>query len=362
LTLNRWVTVASWWERFLANAATIATVLAVMAWLMFPAFATTSGWLWKVLAVVGLALAAAGAQEVTLRPAMRVFGEALTGLSRAQRAQVLKALRGGAVPSDPAVLAAAIRVGAIGQAYQQRYSRSQKTSRFLLPAIYLAMAALQFFGYSGTQRVHQALMWLGLAVYFGVYSAWIAHRARQLDRAVPELRTAAINVPAAASAAAQTAGPVKIPPRRIWASLLAVVIVGAGFGAAIWALGGPFPDPAKADCRTTREMLYFNSRHEDMFDARLVGTGTPALAEYQAWSEGLQTYAQKVSDPAVSGHLKKVAELSEHAVAVAHDLRRNPAQTPSPAVIEAHENDYRDTITELVNEQSAAVTFCNSPR
>jgi hypothetical protein len=362
LTLNRWVTVVAWWERFLANAATTAAVIAVMAWLMFPAFAMASGWPWKVLAIAGLALAGAASQEVAAWPAARVFGEALTGLSRAQRGQVLEALRDGAVPSDPAVLAAAIRVGAIGQAYQQRYSRSQKRSRILLPTIYVAMAALQFFGYSGTHRVHQALMWLGLAVYFGVYLAWIAHRGRQLERAVPKLRTAAIDIPAAAAAAAQTPGPVKIPSRRIWASLLTVVIVGAGFGAAVWAWGAPFPDPAKPDCRTTREMLYFTSKHEDMFDAHLIGTGTPALAEYQAWSDGLQTYAQKVSYPAVSGHLKKVAELSEHAVAVVHDLRRNPAEIPSPAVIEAHQSDYRNTITELVNEQSAAVTFCNSAR
>jgi hypothetical protein len=362
LTLNRWLVVMAWWERFLASAATIAAVVAFFAWLMFPAFATPSGWPWKVLAIVGLALACAAAQEVAARPAARMFAEALTGLSRNQRAQVLTALRGGAIPSDPAMLAAAIRVGAIGQAYRHRYSRYQRTSRFLLPAIYLAMAALQFFGYSGPQRVHQALLWLGLAVYFGVYFVWVAHRGRQLECAVSQLREAAIDVPVAASAAAQTAAPVQIPPRRIWASLLFVAVLGAGFGAAIWAWGGPFPDLAAPDCRTAREMIQFDAKHSDMFDGRLIGGGTPGLAEYQAWSDGLQTYAQQVSDPDLSGHLKKIAELSEHAVAVVRDLRGNPAEISSPDVLAAHENDYHKTVTELVNEQSAVVTFCASRR
>jgi hypothetical protein len=361
LILNRWTIVAGRWERYLANAALVAAVFAFMAWLMFPPFATASGWAWKVLAIAAVGLTAAAAQAVAARPASRIFAEALTGLNRVQRAQVLKALRGKTIPTDPAVLATAIRVGAIGQAYHQRYTQKQKIWRFVLPAIYVVIAALQLIGHSGAHQIHQALMWLALAVYFGAYFVWIAHRGRQLDRAQSQLREAAIDIPVAASVAAQTSSPTEIPPQRIWASLLFVGVIAVGFAGAIWAWGPPFPDPRARACDTVGGLVKFMSVHEDMLDATKISTGTPALSEYEQWSKGLQSYAAKASDPALAGHLQKVVELSAHAVAVVHDLRSNPL-TNSNEAIRAHETDYHNTISKLMDEEKSAVTSCTDSR
>jgi hypothetical protein len=360
--LNRWMIVAGRWERYLANAAMAAAVLAVMAWLTFPPFATTSGWPWKALAIAALSLAAAAAQAVATRPAVRIFAEALNGRNRAQRAQVLKALRGKTIPTDPAVLATAIHVGAIGQAYHQRYTRKQKIWRFVLPAIYVAMAALQMIGHRGAHQTHRALMWLALAVYFGAYFVWIAHRGRQLDRAQSQLREAAIDVSVAASVAAQTSSPVEIPPQRIWASLLIVGVIGVGFAGAIWAWGQPFPAPPRARaCDTVGGLVNFMSVHEDMLDATKISTGTPALSEYEQWSKGLQSYAANASDPVLAGHLQKVGELSAHAVAVVHDLRVNPLTDSNEAIV-AHETDYHSIISKLMDEEKSAVTSCTDSR
>lgn len=247
MTVNRWMILAGRWERFLANAALIVVIFIVMAWLMFPAFAHTSGWPWKLLAFTVLGLAGAAAQEVAARPTVRTFAGALIGLNHTQRATVLKSLRGKAIPSDPAVLAAAIRIGAIGQAYDQRYTRKQKGWRWALPALYLLMAAVQLIGRVGEREIHQGLLWAGLGVYFGLYFRWAAHRREQLNRALSQLRAAAIDVPLAALAAAQTSGPVQIPAQRAWASLLIVAVVGVAFVGALWAWGEPFPRPKPRD-------------------------------------------------------------------------------------------------------------------
>jgi hypothetical protein len=325
------------------------------------AAAAAAGWPFKVLAVVALGVAAAAAQVIALRPAERVYAVALGGLTRRQRVQVLKALRGRVIPSDPVVLAAAIRTGAIGQAYHQRYSQKQKRWRFALPAIYVAMAALQMIGHHGAREKHEALFFLALGVYFGAYFVWIAYRSRQLDGAVSQLRAAAINVPVAASAAAQTSRPVEIPPQRTWASLLSVGVIAVGFVGAIVVWGQPFPDPRAKACDVVGELANFMSAHEDKLDATKIVTGTPALSEYEQWSKGLQSYAAKASDPALADQLRKVGDLSAHAVAVARDLRSNPLANSNVALL-AHETDYRSTISTLMDDEKGAVASCTHRR
>jgi hypothetical protein len=243
MTVTWWTIVAGRGARYFANTGMVVAILIVMAWLMFPAFSGTSGWSWKLLALTAVGLAAAAVQEFAARDTVRTFAKALAGLNHTQRAEVLKSLRGKVIPTDAGVLATTIRVGAIGQAYDRRYAQKQKGWRWALPALYLFMGAVQLLGRVGEREIHQALLWAGLGVYFGLYYRWLAYRRAQLDRAVAQLRTAAIDVPIAASAAAQTSAPVQIPPRRYWASLLLVAVLGLAFAGAVWAWGEPFPRP-----------------------------------------------------------------------------------------------------------------------
>lgn len=300
----------------------------------------------------------AAAQEFAARPTVRVYAQALSGLDRAQRASVLKALRGKSIPSDSAVLAAAIRTGEIGRAYARRYAQKQKTWWFLLPGFYILMAAVQLIGHPGAREIHQALLWASLAAYFGAVFGWTTRRREQLDNAMPQLRAAAADVPIAASAAAHTPEPVAIPPRRAAGSWLIAAVLGAAFIGAIWAWGEPFPNPKPRDCSTVRDFVGFISAHPDMLDAARINTGTPALTEYEEWSRGLQGYAATQTDPITAGHLKKVGDLSAHAVNVVRHLRDNASTAPSHDAIVAYENDYQSTIATLMNETQDAVTSC----
>lgn len=358
MNANRWMIVAGRWERYLVNAATVLTVLVFMAWLAFPPSATTAGWPWKLLAFTAASLAGAAAQELATRPTVRVYAQALSGLNRAQRVDVLKAVRGKMIPSDPAVLAAAIRTGAISQAYGRRYAQKQKTWWFFLPGLYILMASVQLIGHVGAREIHQALLWAGLGMYFGVSVLWATRRRKQLDRAVSQLRAAAVYVPIAASAAAHTSGPVAIPPQRTAASWLIVAVLGVAFAGAVWAWGEPFPRPKPRDCSTIGQLVGFMSTHEDMLDATKINTGTPALSEYEEWSRGLQSYASKESDPVTAGHLKRVGDLSTHALDVVRDLRGNASAAPPHDALASAENDYQKTMFTLMNEEQAAVTSC----
>jgi hypothetical protein len=356
LIRSRWLTFAPRWERLLVNAAMSAVAFILVAVFMFPEFATPAGWGWKLLAIAGLSLAIAASLELAQQQVLRSYAAALTGLTRAQRPHAVKAVRGGEIPSDPVVLASALRVGTVSQSYLDRASKSQKAARWWLPGLYLLIALLQFVDHSP----RLGLFWLGFALYFAAYFGWMSHRARQLSRQVERLREAAVKVPQAAAALAETEHGVELPPRRIWPMVLMAVVIGLGFGIAGFTVGAPFKEYGHTpDCRAADDVVEFVNKHPEMLDSRLIVPGEPALHEYEEWSDQLESDAPQMSTGSVSGHVKRVAELSSEAVSVVRDLRKNPTGSPSPYAISAHQTAYKKTISDLVDETGKIVASCH---
>jgi 4-amino-4-deoxy-L-arabinose transferase-like glycosyltransferase len=110
--------VAPWWVLWLVNAALFAAALIAICALGLPGF-TDAGWIWPLVSVVGFSLIATALTTIAQRPVQQSYAPAIAGLSLPQRSQAAKALRRGEIPSDPRVLAAAIRVGNLSLAYRR---------------------------------------------------------------------------------------------------------------------------------------------------------------------------------------------------------------------------------------------------
>ncbi|MDV3305616.1 hypothetical protein K7Z75_18310 [Mycobacterium avium subsp. hominissuis] len=345
--------VAPWWVHWLVSALATAVMLAAIAAAMFPNLVAVIGWLWALVALAGFSLALAAPLVVIQNPMRRSCAAQLAGLNDGQRTHAMKALRRGEVPSDPRVLAAAIRVGTINLAYLRRAARWQKTTQWWLPALYIFIGVLTFIG----NETRKGLLWVGFALFFAANFAWTAYRSRRLTQHVERLRSAAADIPEAASAPAETEDSVALPKRRIWVAVVTVVVVGAGFGTAAY-LSGQF-DKQTPDCRTADSAVDFIHAHPDLFDARLITPGDPGLNRYQDWSDQLKTYARQVSTPDISRHLHRIADLSAQAVSLVQDTRKDPVVSPSPDAIRDHETAYQNTLTQLVAEEGDLVSACH---
>jgi len=233
LTPSRWVTFASWWERLLATAAASAVAFTLVAAVMFPQFATTADWGWKLAAVVGLSLASAASLEIAQRPVLAGYAQALQGLSRSQ------ARAGGEVSAQwrDSLRPFAFGVGAARGRGEPVLPGSGH--RGAEGGEVVGARALCRYGGVAVCRPQPATRSAvaGIRVVFRRYVGWMSYRARQLPGQVERLRAAAVEVPQAASALVETAVPVVLPPRRIWAAVLMVVVIGLGFGIAAFTWG-----------------------------------------------------------------------------------------------------------------------------
>lgn len=343
--------VAPWWVLWLVNASTVAVVFIGICVLGIPGF-TATGWVWPLVSVVGFSVLVAAMVTIAQRPVQQSYAPAVAGLSLPQRSQAARALRRGEVPSDPQVLAAAVRVGTLSMAYQRRVTRAQRIFRWLLPVLWIVAGALGFVG--GDTR--SGWTWVGLAVLVAILFAWTSYKAPRLSRRLELLRSAADSSPQALSVLAEakdSAAP-PVPVRlRVAFSVVVVVVVAAGVAAL------SLQDRRTPDCRTADSVVDFIHGHPNMLDSTSITPGDPSLDRYQDWSDRLQAYSRQVSSPDLAPHLHRIAELSAEAAALVRDTRRNPSATQSADEVINRESAYRTLMGQLIEEDKALVQVCH---
>ncbi|ACA57597.1 integral membrane protein (plasmid) [Mycobacterium liflandii 128FXT] len=112
--------VAPWWVRVLANGLALAGIAVVFTIGFVAHFVSQTNWAWAT-AAAGATGVGYGALITSVRGPIHLrFAATVAGLTVQQRGQALTALRRGDVPSDPRVVAAASRLGALVLAYGRR--------------------------------------------------------------------------------------------------------------------------------------------------------------------------------------------------------------------------------------------------
>jgi hypothetical protein len=288
-------------------------------------------------------------------PIQQSYARTVTGLDLSQRLQAVKALRGGEVPSDPAVLAAAVRVGNLSMAYLRRVPSWQRKFVWVVPALWATAGVLEFVG----RDVRAGLTWTGLALLIAVRMARAMHRGRRLPERLALLRTAADSSPQALALLAEAHDTAAPPPGlRFRLASTAVVVVGVAAGVfAVYQQGQP-----SRDCRTANTVVGFIHDHPDMLDASLISPGGPGLDKYQDWSDRLAAYSRQASAPDLAPHLHRIAELSATAVGIVTDARRDSFSTPSTDEIIGRQAAYHRIIGQLIDEDKALIPPCHRHR
>jgi hypothetical protein len=343
--------VAPWWVLWLVNATTFTVTVFAICVLGFPGF-VASGWTWPVLAVLGFSVVMTALMTLARRPMQQSYARTVDGLTLPQRSEAIKALRRGEVPSDPAVLAAAIRIGDLTTTYQRRVPRWQKRLAWCVPALWVLAGVLAFVG----SNARGGLTWGVLALWIAARLAWASHKARRLPGHLALLHSAADSSPQALSALAD-ARDSAAPPPSLRIRLAAAAVVAVGIAGVVYVQVRPH-----GECRTADAVVGFIHAHPDMLDSTLITPGGPGLDKYQDWSDRLVAYSHQVSAPDLAPHLKRIAELSASALAVVTDARRDSFATLPTDEILARQADYHGIIGQLIDEDKALIPPCHPHR
>ncbi len=345
--------VAPWWVLWLVNAATFTVTLVAICVLGFSGFAA-SGWTWPLLSVLGFSVVATLLITLSRRPIQQSYAQTVAGLSLPQRSQAVRAPRRGEVPSDPAVLAAAVRIGNLSMAYHRRVSRWQKRLAWCVPLLWVVAGVLGFIG----NNARGGLTWIALALLVAARMAWASQKARRLPQRLELLRSAAALSPQALSALADAHDSAAPPNLRLRLAYAAVVIIAvAGAIVAVYQQGQP-----TRDCRTANAVVGFIHAHPDMLDSSLITPGGPGLDKYQDWSDQLIAYSREVSAPDLAPHLHRIGELSAAAAGLVTNARRDSFATPSTDEILARQAFYHGIIGQLIDEDKALIPPCHPHR
>ncbi|ORV47963.1 hypothetical protein AWC05_05140 [Mycobacterium florentinum] len=345
---------APWWVLWLVNAATFTVTLSVICGLGLPGFAA-SGWTWPLLSVLVFSVIVTALMTRARRPIQQSYARTVTGLDLAQRSQAVKALRRGEVPSDPAVLAAAIRLGDLSMAYGRRVPGWQRRAAWSVPALWVVAAVLEFVG----NNARAGLTWSALALLMAARMAWAIHKARPLPARLELLRSAANASPQALALLAQANDSVAPPPGLRYRIAFAVVVIAA-------VLAGVFAvyqrDQPSRDCRTANAVVGFIHEHPEMLDASLITPGGPGLDKYRDWSDQLVAYSQQVSAPELAPHLHRIAKIATDAVALVTELRRDSFAPPSTDDLLTRQAVYHTIMGQLIDEDKALIPPCHPHR
>ncbi|GLE50629.1 hypothetical protein [Mycobacterium montefiorense] len=345
---------APWGVLWLVNAATFTVTLGAICVLGFSGFASC-GWTWPLLSVLGFSVIATALITLSRRPVQQSYARTVAGLSRAQRSQAVGALRRGEAPSDPAVLAAAIRIGNLSMAYQRRVPRWQKRLAWCVPLLWVVAGVLEFIG----NNARGALTWSALALLVAARMAWASQRARRLPQRLELVRSAAALSPPALSALADTQDSAAPPPSRRFRLAFAAVVAVAVAGAivAVYQQGQP-----SRDCRTANAVVGFIHAHPDMLDSTLINPGGPGLDKYQDWSDRLIAYSQQVSAPDLAPHLRRIAKISTEALKLVTEARQDSFATQPGDEVVARQVTYHAIIGQLIDDDKALIPPCHPHR
>lgn len=343
---------APWWGRWLITSVWMTAWLVLFYWALLPRGHWSTPWpAWITvvgLVVVGLLVAAPITQLG--KPGADSYATVLRGLSATQRAQVGRALRGGSIPTDSAVLGAAVRAMDLARAYRERVSPGQRCLMWMIIAVFgVVMPVLQFVG----NQPRMAVLYLtaGVIMLASRIGPIVMRRRRRRRVHLVELRAAAEADPQAAAVVADAVPPAvpTLRQRLVQVGLAVAVVVPVSVGAVL------VSSAAELDCRTAAAVVAIISEQRELLDPSLIGPGGPELAEYRDLAARLQRRADQVSDPTIRQHLHDIAGLSGVAVIVVGQARE-PGM--SGEGLKGFQTHYGNLMAQLVEADRGLVGVC----
>ncbi|MGV0066525.1 hypothetical protein ACRU44_02220 [Mycobacterium colombiense] len=175
---------APWWQRWLVQLCVAVVCFGLIAPFAAPHLMAGMRWPWRLLFVGGAAVFFAALMAVSTRRASREYRAATRGLDRAERSRAIRASLRGEVPAGTAVVAAALRIGAIRLGHGRSTPNRIAVTYGLLFTGWLLLTV----GGVSTNATRQTVLQGALTVLVGItgFRSWFV--ARRVERRVALLQ------------------------------------------------------------------------------------------------------------------------------------------------------------------------------
>jgi hypothetical protein len=301
---------------------------------------------WLAPAVIGVCLlgGALGAANQQMRTAP--YRAVLSGLTADQRRELAAAIKPGSLPTDPAILAAAVRIRSMARAERARRPIWQSWAVISLGMGYAAWLMTM----PGGLAVATGL--LVVEALCAVLLLWGQARRHRTEPRWDALAAAAVaNPSAAAMLTAARDVPVNRDWRR-WATLIAAAaVIGAGYGATNFATRSA----QIAECRLAANVVNYIAENKELLDSDRLTAKQPPQSAYQQWATQLESEKDAAQGKAFGTDVARISDLAAQIVNSIDAIRQ--LSTPNPA--SQHEiTQFRTLVTQLVDAEQPLVRTC----
>ncbi|WP_431236174.1 hypothetical protein ACQ856_29170 (plasmid) [Mycolicibacterium psychrotolerans] len=339
----RWVALP-WWARWLVTSVVL---LAFYGGITAAQVAEHPGRppAWVAPTVIGACLISAALGATNQRARMAPYAAIVADLTTDQQRELAAAIKSGPLPTDPAVLAAALRIKNLARAERQRRP-------LWLAWVFIAAVILyaEWLISMPSTTVVGAAMNVVAAVY-AVLLLWGQVRRRRAHRRWVAVAAA---VDADASATAMIAAAQDVPAkrdRRQWACLIgAAAVIGGSYGATNVAVRSA----QIAECRLAAGVVNFIADRKDLLDPTHLGSDEPPLSDYDQWASRIDSYTAVAQGHSLSPDVTRIRDRAAAVVRDVEDARQSPQTPPSAAQTTA----FRTAVTELIAAEQPLVVAC----
>lgn len=313
----RWIT-QPWWTRWLLTSVVLLAFyggITLAQTLEHPGRPPA----WVAPAVLGTCLIGGALGATSQRMRMAPCTAVVAGLTDEQRRQLAAAIKPGPLPTDPAVLAGAVRLHNIGRVERERRP---------LWLAWAIIAAANFYASRLASMPSNAVVGLALAIVAALYAVlllWGSVREKQTQSRWAALAAAA---DADVSATAIIAAAQDVPARlnfRSWACLIGAALV---IGGSYAATNGAVRSAQLAECRLAAGVVNYIADRSELLDANRLGGSDPPLPAYQRWVAQLFSDNEAAQGKSISADVTRVSERAAAVVQGIEDARQSSPQTP----------------------------------
>jgi hypothetical protein len=342
---------APWWVRWLVLATVVALFAGLVGVLAQPQTTGGLGWRWGLVILVAFSLITGALLDAIQQPMRTAYLAAFGDLTTPRRVLAVKALQQGDIPTDPAVLSAAVRVGDLMSALgARRGAQRRRVMTYALPVLYAGIAIVNVL----TGAIRLAVFWAVMAVFFVVITLRTAQAVKRRRERLPLLRSAAGAPQGDASEPVDVTGLTTLTRRQILLRVALILVAILSTTAVVLAWERP-----RDDCRAAGLMIDYIAEDSAMVDPQRIQPGGPPLEAYREWSVFIDEYARRVSAPDVAPAAQVVAFAAKQAVAIVEDARSAPV---NDAGLGRRQAAYQANIEQMVAAENELIAACQLPR
>jgi hypothetical protein len=341
----RWI-MMPWWSRWLLTSTVLLVFyggITLAQVLEYPGQPPA----WVAPTVIGACLISGALGAMNQRARMAPSKAVLSGLTADQRGELATAIKPGPLPTDPVILAAALRIKNLARAERKRQP---------LWLAWAVIAAANLYAAWLASMPGSAVVGFALSIVAALYAVLLLWGQVRRRRAHPRWIALAAAVDADAAAAAIVAAAPDVPVKRHFRQWVCLVAAAAVIGAAYGATNMAIRSAQIRECRLAANVVNYVAENKELLDSDRLVAKPPPRSAYQQWAQQLADYATQGKSSSFGPDLVRIGDVADRitrTVDLAQDSSLRPIQLTSEQI-----DLFNRLVRQLIDAEQPLVRAC----